>query len=239
MNRTQTHDPRLPGGVPGQGGGGTRPAAVPRQGGPRQAVSGGGPRQGDGPRRPAGVLGRGSGQDRAAGAEYRAARAADCEAIRSFVAGLSPRTRLLRFFTPVSPPSSAVVRAMCGADGTADVLVATYGGAIVAHAMAAECVGPGGSRAADIGVVVADDWQDRGVGSEILDRLIARAAARAVRFLVMDVLPENGRMLAMISRRWPDAAYEFGGGAVSVRVRLPGAATGANGACGGTAHRAA
>jgi L-amino acid N-acyltransferase YncA len=176
---------------------------------------------------------------RAAGAEYRAARAADCEAIRSFLAGLSPRTRLLRFFTPVSPPSSAVLRAMCGVDGTADVLVATHGGAIVAHAMAADSTSPGGCRAADIGVVVADDWQDRGVGSEILDRLIARAAARAVRVLVMDVLPENGRMLAMISRRWPDAACEYAAGAVSVRVRLPEAAAGADGACGGTAPRAA
>jgi L-amino acid N-acyltransferase YncA len=191
------------------------------------------------PHLPGGALGRGSSQDGAAGAEYRAARVADCEAIRSFVAGLSPHTRLLRFFTPVSPPSSAVLRAMCGADGAADVLVATHNGAVVAHAMAADAVGPEGCRAADIAVVVADDWQHRGVGSEILGRLVARAAARAVRVLVMDVLPENDRMLGMISRRWPGAAYEFAAGAVTVRVRLPGAAAGANGACGGTAPRAA
>jgi ribosomal protein S18 acetylase RimI-like enzyme len=176
---------------------------------------------------------------RAAGAEYRAARVTDCEAIRSFVAGLSPRTRLLRFFTPVSPPSSAVIRAMCGADGATDVLVATHDGAIVAHAMAADSTGPGGHHQADIGLVVADDWQDLGVGSEILAQLVTRAVARAVCVLVMDVLPENDRMLAMISRRWPGAAYDFGGGAVTVRVRLPGAAAGANGARGGTAPRAA
>jgi GNAT superfamily N-acetyltransferase len=191
-----------------------------------------------GPRLPGGAAGRGGSQDRAAGTEYRAAAGADCEAISSFVARLSPRTRLLRFFTPVSPPSSAVLRAMCGTDGAADVLVATHDGVIVAHAMAADSAGPEG-RAADIAVVVADDWQGRGVGSEILGRLVARAAARAVRVLVMDVLPENDRMLGMISRRWPGAAYELGGGSVSVQVRLPGAAAGADGACGGTAPRAA
>jgi GNAT superfamily N-acetyltransferase len=191
------------------------------------------------PHLPGGGRGRGRSQDRASGTEYRAARAADCDAIRSFVAGLSPRTRLLRFFTPVSPPSSAVLRAMCGTDGAADVLVAAHDGAVVAHAMAADAVGPEGCRAADIAVVVADDWQDRGIGSEILGRLVARAAARAVRVLVMDVLPENDRMLGMISRRWPGAAYMFDAGAVTVRVRLPEAAAGADGARGGTAPRAA
>jgi GNAT superfamily N-acetyltransferase len=187
---------------------------------------------GDGP-------GVGGSQDRAAGAEYRAARVTDCEAIRSFLAGLSPRTRLLRFFTPVSPPSSSVIRAMCGADGAADVLVATHDGAIVAHAMAADSTGPDGHHQADIALVVADDWQDLGVGSEILAQLVARAVARAVCVLVMDVLPENDRMLGMISRRWPGAAYDFGGGTVAVRVRLPGVAAEANGARGGTAPRAA
>jgi GNAT superfamily N-acetyltransferase len=170
---------------------------------------------------------------------YRPAAVTDCEAIRAFVAGLSPRTRLLRFFTPASPPASAVLRAMCGAGGATDVLVAAHGTRIVAHAMAADSVGPGGCREADVGLVVADDWQGRGVGSEILGRLVARAAARGVHVLAMDVLPENGRMLAMISRRWPGAAYEFGSGSVSARVRLPGAAAAGNGECGGTAPRAA
>ena len=40
---------------------------------------------------------------------------------------------------------------------------------------------------------------------------------------MLDVLPENRMMLAMISRRWADAGYEFGGGSVTVRVRLPAA----------------
>jgi GNAT superfamily N-acetyltransferase len=108
---------------------------------------------------------------------------------------------------------------------------------IVGHAMAADSVTPEGCLATDIGVVVTDRWQNQGIGSQILDTLVARAKARGVTVLVMDVLPENKKMLGMISRRWAGAAYRFGGDSVSVRIYLPGA-PGAKGACGGAAVRA-
>jgi GNAT superfamily N-acetyltransferase len=87
--------------------------------------------------------------------------------------------------------------------------------------MAADVIEPDGGRVTDIGLVVSDHWQNRGIGSEMLRRVVAQAAARGARGLVMEVLPENRRMLAMISRRWADAGYEFSGGSVTVRVRLP------------------
>jgi GNAT superfamily N-acetyltransferase len=173
-----------------------------------------------------------------AAVRYRSATGADCEAIRSFVTGLSLRTRFLRFFTPASPPSSSVLRAMCGADRTTDVLVATHDGVIIGHAMAADSVSPDGCRVTDIGVVIADYWQRRGVGSAIMGQLVTRAAARGASGLVMDVLPENRLMLAIISRRWADARYEFSADSVTVRVHLP-EAPAAKGACRGAAFRAA
>jgi GNAT superfamily N-acetyltransferase len=160
------------------------------------------------------------GGGRLGGVEIRAAAAEDCEAIKSFVAGLSLRARLMRFFTPASPPSSAVLRRMCGTGPTSDVLVATEDGAVIGHAMAVDGVGPDGGPTTDLGLVVADRWQNNGLGSELFRRLTERAAARGVRAAVMDVLPENGRMLAMISRRWADAGYEFSAGSVVVRVPL-------------------
>jgi GNAT superfamily N-acetyltransferase len=169
--------------------------------------------------------------------EYRAVAADDRDAMVSFLTGLSLRTRFLRFFTPASPPSSAVVRGMCGGDRTTDALVAAHDQVIVGHAMAADSVTPEGCLATDIGVVVTDRWQNQGIGSQILDTLVARATSRGVTVLVMDVLPENKKMLGMISRRWAGAAYRFGGDSVAVRVYLPGA-PGAKGACGGAAVRA-
>jgi len=171
------------------------------------------------------------------GIEIRAASGADCEAIKAFVAGLSLRARFLRFFTAASPPSPAVLRGLCGASRTTDVLLAAVGGTVIGHAMAADAVGPDGCLVTDIGLVVTDRWQNRGVGSDLLGRMVARAAARGVSGLEMDVLPENRPMLTMITRRWPDARYEYGGGSVTVRVRLTDPA--ANGGCGGAALRAA
>jgi hypothetical protein len=55
----------------------------------------------------------------------------------------------------------------------------------------------------------------------------------------MDVLPENRPMLAMISRRWADASYEYGGGSVTVRVPLAGGAPASEGGGRGAALRAA
>jgi acetyltransferase len=156
--------------------------------------------------------------------EIRAASAADCEAIKSFVMGLSLRARFLRFFSPVAPPSSSVLRRMCGVGGDTDVLVATESGAVVGHAMAVDATAPDGRRVADLGLVVTDSWQHKGIGSQMLSEVVARAAARGVSGLVMEVLPENRRMLGMITSRWGDADYELGGGSVTVRVPLPGPA---------------
>jgi len=152
----------------------------------------------------------------------RSAEAADFAAVALFAAGLSAQSRFLRFFSAAAP-SSSVLRAMCGAGRTTDVLVAADGRAVIGHAMAADSVEPGGCIASDIGLVVADRWQRRGVGSALLGCLTARAATRGVSVLLMDVLPENREMLAVISRAWPDARRQFGPDAVSIRASLPGA----------------
>jgi acetyltransferase len=173
------------------------------------------------------------------GVEIRAASPADCEAIKSFIAGLSVRARFFRFFTPASPPTPAVLRGLCGGGRTTDVLVATVGGAVIGHAMAADAVAPDGGQVTDIGLVVADRWQHRGLGSDLLGRLITRAAARGVSALEMDVLPENRPMLAIIFHRWADAKYEYDGGSVTVRVSLAGGAPAPDPGGHGTALRAA
>ncbi|MGO8960943.1 MAG: N-acetyltransferase family protein [Streptosporangiaceae bacterium] len=151
----------------------------------------------------------------------RAARDSDADRIREFVCGLSPRSQYFRFFATVAPPSSGLLRALAGANGTADVLLVTDRlGTIVAHGMAVD-----DGAATDIGVVVADGWQQRGMGTLLLDALVDRAAGRGIRTLVLDVLPANERMLAMIARRWPAAPRERTPDAIVIRPQLPGPVT--------------
>ena len=153
-------------------------------------------------------------------AAIRPSSAADAGALADFFAGLSVRTRYLRFFAPVTP-GPGMLRALSGADGRAEVVVAVRGGVIIGHAMAADQAGPRGARAADAGVVVADAWQGQGVGPALMRALAARAWARGVTSLTMDVLPGNHRMLAIIAAAWPAARAEDSGGFRTFHCPLP------------------
>jgi GNAT superfamily N-acetyltransferase len=159
----------------------------------------------------------------------------DLAALTCFFSGLSIRTRVQRFFAPVWP-TAALIRLACGwADegraagedrvggsnargrgGHTDALVATIGGDIIGHAMAADPAG----LVTEIGVVVADAWQGQGVGSALVRALISRARARGVTSLSMDVLPGNRDVLAMIAGHWTAARTHRGADCVTIRAGL-------------------
>ena len=155
--------------------------------------------------------------------------AADKTVLRDFFAALSVESRYLRFFAPVTP-SCGLLDLMVGKAAHIDAIVAVADGVIVGHAMAADRPAPGGPgnpgrpggpRATDVGVVVADTWQRRGVGAALMRALIARAQARGVTSLAMDVRPGNRRVLAMIAGHWPEAAIGRTADGVDIRIPLP------------------
>ena len=142
----------------------------------------------------------------------------DLGGLRDFLAGLSAQTRYLRFFAGV-PASAAMLRILAGQRPDADALVATRNGLIIGHAMAVDTAGPP-DAATEIGVVVADAWQGRGVGSGLIRALASRARDRGATTVVMEVMAENRRVLAMIAGRWPDARHDRSGAYVTVCARL-------------------
>jgi GNAT superfamily N-acetyltransferase len=165
-------------------------------------------------------------------AAIRPVRPADEAVLRDFFAALSVESRYLRFFAPVTP-SCGLLDLMAGKPAHVDAIVAVADGVIVGHAMAADRPapgdpgnpgtpgGPGEPRATDVGVVVADAWQRRGVGATLMRALIDRAQARGVTALAMDVLPGNRRVLAMITGHWPQAAVGRAADSVDIRIPLP------------------
>jgi len=145
----------------------------------------------------------------------------DHEAIREFLAGLSPRARYLRFFTGAPPASGAMLRILAGGAARTDVLVATtVHGTIIGHAMAGDRAGPGGTLLTEIGVVVADAHRGQGVGSALVRQLVARAEIRGATAVVMEVLAENRQVLAMISDHWPVASEERAGAYITFSAPL-------------------
>jgi hypothetical protein len=100
------------------------------------------------------------------------------------------------------------------------VLLATGDGVIIGHAMAGDRTGPDGTRLTEIGVVVADAYRGRGVGSALVRQLLARAEVRGATALVMEVLAENRQVLTMISDHWPVASQERSGAYITFSARL-------------------
>jgi GNAT superfamily N-acetyltransferase len=150
--------------------------------------------------------------DRTPVAVLRQARTDDLAGIREFVCALSPRSQYLRFFAAVAPPSTGLLRALCGTGGADVLLVTDRRGAVIGHGMAADATA-GGAGAdhgleSSIGLVVADAWQRCGIGTQLLDALAGRARSRGVTRLVLEVLPDNRVMLGIIRRRWPEAPAE-------------------------------
>jgi GNAT superfamily N-acetyltransferase len=150
----------------------------------------------------------------------RAARRADRGALRDFLADLSVRTCYLRFFAGGRPSGPAMLRILAGERADTDVLVATHNGAIIGHAMAVDSAGPGGDATAEVGLVVADAWQGRGVGSGLVRALAARARDRGATTLMMEVMAENQRVLAMIAHRWPGARHDRSAAYLTVHAQL-------------------
>jgi GNAT superfamily N-acetyltransferase len=70
-----------------------------------------------------------------------------------------------------------------------------------------ECVGLGNLHVrddtADIGVLVEDDWQRRGVGTALLLALACRVRERGSHFLRADVVEENRFVLQLLARLGP------------------------------------
>src|SRR5580692_10791499 len=160
-------------------------------------------------------------------AAIRPARATDLPALGEFFGGLSVQTRYLRFFSPIRVGPS-LLRLLGGGDGSTDALLATRDGVIIGHGMAVDVSGSCGVATTDIGVVVADAWQHRGLGSALVRALVAGAQVRDVTAVTMDVMHGNDRALAMIMGHWPAARPRRSRDGYTICVQLadPSAAAG-------------
>ncbi len=127
----------------------------------------------------------------------RPLRSHEADLLDEFVGRLSPRSRYLRFHSPVPALSSGMRRSLLDVDDRDHIALlgeAEDGTAIgVARMIRAQrpSEGAGSSTEAEVAVAVADAWHRRGVGRRLMTALAARARAVGVDRLTARVLPEN------------------------------------------------
>lgn len=122
-------------------------------------------------------------------------------------------------------PSSLFHRFHGITDGTAHLrhLVATSDHETLTAWSGTRCVGlatlAGSASSHELGVLVEDGWQRRGIGTELLTRLVASAQASGIDQIVADVLGEDRHVLSAL-RRVGALAVTLEWGVYRVRVTL-------------------
>ena len=112
-------------------------------------------------------------------------------------AGLSPRSRYLRFQAPVAELSAATRRSLTSLDGCTHVALAAFCRGRPIGIV--RIIDLGGGRG-ELAVEVVDRWQGCGVGTELLLTARNRAAELGYRELVGEMLVVNGAVHAALRR---------------------------------------
>src|ERR1700761_1408172 len=147
--------------------------------------------------------------------EIRTARPGDFDAVRDMHAVMSPDNFYLRFFSMSPMAAEQEARRVCrepSPDHAA--LLAVLDGEVVGCG-SYERAGTG-STSAEIALAVADDVQNRGVGTLLLEHLISLARGRGFRAFIAETMAENALMLQVIAdaglpthRALADGVYDF------------------------------
>ena len=146
----------------------------------------------------------------------RPIRPDDEERLISFHEGLSGQTAYQRFFNVMKNLPRAFARFLANVDYRRRLaLVAEHGNGssrMLVGVARYDCIGE--PAIAEIAFVIGDDWQNRGLGTILLEALLSAAAARGIDRFRAYVLASNGRMLDMLTR-FTDICYRHTEGGVT------------------------
>ena len=148
----------------------------------------------------------------------RTATPADADGLRRMFCQLGATTRYRYFFVgaPATPAWAERVVALGVADGEQSyALVAEQAGALIGVARFDR--NPDGATA-EIGALLADGWQARGLGRLGLLRLRAEAQRRGITGFTAQVLGENDRALRLARRVFPAVQVHWEQGVYDLRV---------------------
>jgi GNAT superfamily N-acetyltransferase len=141
----------------------------------------------------------------------------DADLIRRFFWRLSKETVYRRFFSPITLPNEPLLQKLVDVDHCdREALIALDEQGIVA--VARYGTGPGGSH--DVAVVVADDWQGRGLGGMLIKRLAHIARMRGIESFHATMLGDNARAHSLVLGLSRNATMRFDGAYVEADIPL-------------------
>jgi len=141
---------------------------------------------------------------------------------RELIAGaferLSPRSRYLRFFSPIPRLTKGMLDSLMDVDHRRHVaLIAVHDETCIA--VVRYVVDRNDPTVADFAITVIDEHQGRGLGRALTTAIAHLAHARGIRRLTLDIHPEN-RVMQRLARSL-GAQLRLNDGAFSGTLRLP------------------
>lgn len=147
-----------------------------------------------------------------AGLLVRPGRAGDRGALAAFVCGLSLDSSYARFQAAIGPrPSAALLDALLPTRPGAGSLLAFADGALVGHGL---WVPSGAVATAEIAVVVGDHHQRDGVGTALVEHLVAAALGQGIETIEAYAGSGNAAVARMLARLTPSVLVERDGPSV-------------------------
>ncbi len=141
----------------------------------------------------------------------------DAELITRFYWRLSSETVYRRFFSPIRLPNETLLEKLVDVDHCdREALIALDDQGIVG--VARYGTAPGGSH--DVAVVVADDWQGRGLGALLIRRLAHIARLRGIASFHATMLGDNLRARSLVLGLSRNATMRYEGGYVEADIPL-------------------
>jgi len=157
----------------------------------------------------------------------RPVHSTDAALVADGFARLSPRSRQLRFLTAKKQLSGAELRYLTDVDHhDHEALVAVNPADGRGVGIARYIRHAGDPHAAEIAVTIVDDWQGRGLGTELVARLSDRARSEGIRRFTALVAEDNvavARMLRSTSARLAD--HGLGADEYEITLTPPGKST--------------
>jgi acetyltransferase len=133
----------------------------------------------------------------------RPIRPEDATIEQSFVRGLSDRSRYFRFMQAVQELTPEMLVRFTQIDYDREMaliaVVETDAGSEQQVAVARYTTRPDG-QGCEFAIVVADDWQRRGIGTHLMQSLMREAHSRGIRQMEGEVIAGNQHMLALLAR---------------------------------------
>ena len=144
------------------------------------------------------------------------------EPVRTVFAGMSQRSRYLRFHSPLPRLTSPTEKLLTDVDGRRHIaLVAELAGMSDWIPLGIGRIIVTGEGEAEVAFEVVDEWQGRGVGHRLLTALHRCAAEQGYHRVVALVLAENRRAIALVQSVFGEVAVRRLGPVMELTAPVP------------------